>query len=195
MSTRLTPPQWWQSGAMWGSMINYWAFTGDSTYNAVVSQALLQQVGDNEDYMPKEHRSSLGNDDQGFWAVSALMAAENNFPNPPADKPSWLGLAQAVFNEQIARWDNSTCGGGLRWQIYVKNGYSTKNTISNGLLFNIASRLARYTGDQMYADWAVKVWDVSHSDSSFSSLNKGLLEYALSSWDDSMHHPSTEDYT
>lgn len=51
------------------------------------------------------------------------------------------------------------CGGGLRWQIYVKNGYELKNTISNGLLFNIASRLARYTGDKMYEEWAVKVWD------------------------------------
>lgn len=151
--------QWWQSGAMWGSMINYWAFTGDTTYNEVVSQALQYQVGEFNDYMPKEHRSSLGNDDQGFWAVSVLMAAETNFPNPLPDQPSWLGLAQAVFNEQIGRWDNATCGGGIRWQIYVKNGYALKNTISNGLLFNIASRLARYTGEKMYEDWAIKVWD------------------------------------
>jgi len=144
---------------MWGSLINYWVFTGDSTYNDVVKQGLLYQVGEHNDYMPKEHRSSLGNDDQGFWAVAVLSAAESNFPDPAPGEPSWLGLAQAVFNEQIARWDTATCNGGLRWQIYVKNGYDLKNTISNGLLFQIAARLARYTGEQIYEDWAVKVWD------------------------------------
>lgn len=156
----LPPPHyWWQAGAMWGTMINYWHFTGDDTYNRLVKDALQAQVGEFKDYMPQEHRSSLGNDDQGFWAVAALQAVETNFPNPRPDQPSWLGLVQAVFNEQIGRWDTSTCNGGLRWQIYKKGGYQLKNTISNGLLFNISARLARYTGDPMYAEWAVKVWD------------------------------------
>lgn len=38
-------------------------------------------------------------------------------------------------------------------------GYSYKNTISNGCFFNLAARLARYTGNQTYADWATKVFD------------------------------------
>lgn len=103
----------------------------------------------------------MGNDDQSFWAMSALRAAETNFPNPPGPKdPSWLGLAQAVFNEQTAVWDTSTCNGGLRWQLYPTNkGYNLKNSISNGNLINIAARLARYTKDDRYAQWAVKVWD------------------------------------
>lgn len=50
-----------------------------------------------------------------FWAFSALTAAETNFDPPGDDKPSWLALAQAVFNEQTQRWDTSSCGGGLRW--------------------------------------------------------------------------------
>lgn len=52
------------------------------------------------------------------------------------------------------------CGGGLRWQIYSFNaGYNYKNTISTGGLFQLAGRLARYTGNQTYADWADKTWD------------------------------------
>jgi mannan endo-1,6-alpha-mannosidase len=39
------------------------------------------------------------------------------------------------------------------------NGYHLKNTPSNGALFQIAARLARYTHDEMYAQWAVKIWD------------------------------------
>lgn len=89
-----------------------------------------------------------------------MSAAEMNFPDPPADKPSWLSLSQAVFNEQVSRWDTTFCGGGLRWQIFPFNkGYDYKNTISNGGFFQLAARLARYTGNETYADWAVKTWD------------------------------------
>lgn len=92
--------------------------------------------------------------------MAALSAAENKFPDPPKDKPQWLALAQAVFNEQASRWDNKTCGGGLRWQIYTfNNGYNYKNTISNGCFFNMAARLARYTGNSTYAQWADTMYD------------------------------------
>lgn len=32
-----------------GAMIDYWYYTGDATYNDVTTQALLFQVGPNED--------------------------------------------------------------------------------------------------------------------------------------------------
>ncbi|KAK7722432.1 hypothetical protein SLS64_000969 [Diaporthe eres] len=131
---------WWEAGALWGAMIDYWHFTGDSTYNDVVTDAMLFQ---------------------GFWGMSAMTAAENNFPNPPSDEPQWLALAQAVFNTQAdpIRHDN-TCNGGLRWQIPLSNnGYDYKNSIANGCFFNLGARLARYTNNQTYADWAEKTWD------------------------------------
>lgn len=115
---------WWEGGALWGAMIDYWHYTGDSTYNDVATQGLLFQTGPQNDYMPPNWTASLGNDDQAFWAMSTMQAAEQNFPNPPAGSPSWLSLAQAVFNTQAApdRHDN-TCGGGLRWQIpFYNNG-------------------------------------------------------------------------
>ncbi|KAI0472783.1 glycoside hydrolase family 76 protein [Xylariaceae sp. FL0804] len=154
---------WWEGGALWGTMIDYWHLTGDDTYdsNDVVTQALLHQVGPNEDYMPPNVTASLGNDDQGFWGMSAMTAAEENFPNPPEGQPQWLALAQAVFNTQANpdRHDN-TCGGGLRWQIpFSNNGYDYKNSIANGCFFNLGARLARYFNNQTYADWAEKTWD------------------------------------
>lgn len=89
-----------------------------------------------------------------------MSAAELKFENPPSGQPSWLALAQAVFNEQASRWDSSTCGGGLRWQVFTFNaGYDYKNTISNGGFFQLASRLARYTQNETYATWANKTWD------------------------------------
>ncbi|PSR83511.1 glycoside hydrolase [Coniella lustricola] len=152
---------WWEAGALWGAMIEYWHYTGDTTYNDVVTQAMLWQVGPNQDYMPPNVTVSLGNDDQGFWGMSAMTAAELNFPNPSVDDPQWLALAQAVFNTQAdpSRHDSS-CNGGLRWQIPLSNnGYDYKNSIASGCFFNLGARLARYTGNQTYADWAVKTWD------------------------------------
>ncbi len=118
----------WEAGAMFMCMIDYWVVTGDTSYNAVIMQGMQFQVGEHQDFMPLNQTASMGNDDQAFWAMAALSAAENNFPNPPNPKdPGWLELAQAVFNEQIARWDDSTCDGGLRWQIYsFNNGESLK---------------------------------------------------------------------
>jgi len=95
--------------------------TGDTTYNDEVSQAISFQAGPNGDFMPANQTKDEGNDDQVFWAFAAMTAAELGFPNPTSG-PSWLSMAQAVFNEQIARWDTSTCGGGLRWQIFAFNG-------------------------------------------------------------------------
>ncbi|KAI9817423.1 MAG: hydrolase 76 protein [Pycnora praestabilis] len=154
------PYYWWEAGAMFGTLIDYWYYTGNTEYNDVTSQALLFQVGPNIDYMPPNQTKTEGNDDQGFWGMAAMSAAEQKFPDPPANQPQWLELAQAVFNSQAIRWDNSTCNGGLRWQIYPFNtGYNYKNSISNGCFFNLAARLALYTGNQTYADWATKTFD------------------------------------
>ncbi|TKA53274.1 hypothetical protein B0A49_11562 [Cryomyces minteri] len=154
------PYYWWEAGAMFGSLVDYWYYTGDTTYNDVTTQALLFQVGPDNNYMPPNQTKTEGNDDQAFWGLAALSAAELNYPNPPSDKPQWLALAQAVFNSQAIRWDNSTCGGGLRWQIYsFNNGYNYKNSISNGCFFNMAARLGKYTGNTTYLDWADRMWN------------------------------------
>ncbi|RDW67806.1 mannan endo-1,6-alpha-mannosidase-3 [Coleophoma cylindrospora] len=154
-----SPYYWWEAGAFFSALVDYWYYTGDTSYNAITYQALLSQVGTNYDYMPTNQTKSEGNDDQGFWAMAAMEAAEMNFENPPSSEPGWLALTQAVFNEFVSRWDDSTCGGGLRWQIYTFNtGYNYKNAIANGCLFNVAARLARYTGNDTYAQWADKTW-------------------------------------
>lgn len=152
---------WWEGGAMWGTLIDYWHYTGDSTYNKLIMQAMLFQTGADDNYMPANYTASLGNDDQGFWALSAILAAEVGFPNPPADKPQWLALGQAVFNTMASpmRHDGS-CGGGLRWQVPLVNiGYDYKNSIANGCFFNIGARLARYTGNTTFSDWAERTWN------------------------------------
>jgi mannan endo-1,6-alpha-mannosidase len=145
---------------MFNAFIDYWYYTGDDQYNAMTEQAMVHQIGDYNAFMPPNQTKTLGNDDQAFWGMAAMSAAENKFPDPPEDTPSWLSLAQAVFNTQAKRWDYSACGGGLKWQIFTfNNGYNYRNTISNGCFFNIAARLAKYTSNDTYIKWADDTWE------------------------------------
>ncbi|EKG13389.1 Glycoside hydrolase family 76 [Macrophomina phaseolina MS6] len=144
---------------MFGALIDYWYYTDDDQFNDITTQALVHQMGEDADFMPANQSKSLGNDDQGFWGLAAMAAAENKYPDPP-EGPGWLALSQAVFNEQAGRWNTETCNGGLKWQIFTFNqGFDYKNTISQGCFFSLASRLARYTGNTTYSDWAEKTWE------------------------------------
>ncbi|RAL02471.1 glycoside hydrolase family 76 protein [Aspergillus ibericus CBS 121593] len=154
------PDTWWEGGAMFMTLIQYWYWTGDTSYNEVTTQGMLWQKGQN-DYFPANDSNYLGNDDQVFWGLAAMTAAELNYPEDDG-QPSWLSLAQGVFNTQVPRWDTSSCQGGLRWQIWpYQAGYTTKNAISNGGLFQLAARLGRYTNNETYSNWAEKIWDWS----------------------------------
>ncbi|KAL1297378.1 hypothetical protein AAFC00_004918 [Neodothiora populina] len=154
---------WWEAGAAWGGLIDYWAYTGDTTYVETVSQALVAQRGENNDFMPSFYAGSMGNDDQAFWACAALSALEYGFPEPPngtAGNPTWQSLSEAVFNNLVRRWNTTQCAGGLKWQVFPQNpGFDYKQTISNAGFFQISARLARFTGNATYYEWAEKTWD------------------------------------
>ncbi|AEY95119.1 FABR060Wp [Eremothecium gossypii FDAG1] len=154
------PYYWWEAGGAWGSILDYWYYMENSTYNDLLTDSLLHQAGEDLSYTPWNETTTEGNDDQFFWGMAVMAAAERNFPNPPADQPQWLALAQAVFNTMALRWDMETCNGGLRWQIFRWNdGYHYKNSVSNGALFHMAARLTRYTGNATYLEWAERVYD------------------------------------
>lgn len=183
---------------MWGALIDYWHYTGDTTYNEELKLGVQWQVGQNDDFMPANWSQSMGNDDQSFWAMTAMSAAETNFENPDSNQPGWLALAQAVWNEQHGRIDD-TCGGGLRWQAFpYLTGYDYKNGIANGCFFNIGSRLARYTNNDTYAtvvtqiwDWATahgiidqdyNVYDGAHIETNCTDVNKQQFSYNSAVW-------------
>lgn len=52
--------------------------------------------------------------------------------------------------------------------------------IANGCFFNLGARLARYTGNQSYADWAEKTWDwmvgVGYIDKDYNIYDGGHVE-------------------
>ena len=90
-----------------------------------------------------------------------MTAAERLFPLPSSSQITYLDLATNVFNDMTGpRWNTSTCAGGLQWQFNPNNnGFYYKSSIANGGFFQLAARLARYTGNSTYSDWAVKAYD------------------------------------
>lgn len=152
------PFWWWESGSAIDAFLNYGIATGDKTYEALMANSILNQATGTNDFMTPD---ATGNDDQAWWALAALTAAEANVPEAPG-AVTWLTLAQNVFDEQKARYDSASCGGGMKWKINVgngKDGYHYKSTISNGLFFQLAARLGRLTNDADTLAWAEKAYD------------------------------------
>ncbi|KAF2203979.1 hypothetical protein GQ43DRAFT_388884 [Delitschia confertaspora ATCC 74209] len=157
------PLYWWEAGAMWGSYIEYSAFTGDSSYENTIIQALVANSGPKKDIILPWRKDQEGNDDQAFWALSFMSAVEYQFQDPAKSDPQYLEVVKNAFDNIASRWDNKACNGGLKWQIYPENayGYNYKNAVSNGAMFALGARLARYTGEKKYAEWAERIWDWS----------------------------------
>lgn len=157
------PWYWWLSGSGWNGLMDYTVYTKDTQYQTALLAAISENLGSNFDFAPAEQQGWEANDDQMYWVYNALTAMEYNF-TAIEGAPSWVTVAENAFNAFARRWaaDSPTCGGGLKWQ-YTKtaNGYFYKNAVTNGGFLQTSARLARYTGNTTYAEWAGKIWDWS----------------------------------
>ncbi|KAI7198187.1 mannan endo-1,6-alpha-mannosidase-like protein [Hortaea werneckii] len=167
---------WWLSGAGWTALIDYTAYTNDTTYISGIHAALSANIGADNDLAPASQAGWEANDDQAYWAYATLSALEYGFPPltcEPADEVanvscanSWFAISDNVFQQFVTRWYNNsmTCNGGLKWQYNPEetgNGWTYKNSVTNGGFFQLAARLARYTDNSTYAEWANTIWDWS----------------------------------
>jgi mannan endo-1,6-alpha-mannosidase len=149
---------WWNYGMAWNAIIEYSHLTGDHQYDELIRAGLVHQIGDLDAFMPANQTKTLGNDDQGTWALAALTSAEFGLEDPKDIE--LLQLAKNVFDVQVQRWNEESCAGGLKWQIFTfNNGYNYRNTMSNGIFFLLAARLAQATKNETYSEWAEKSFD------------------------------------
>lgn len=145
---------------MWNALLGYSHLTGDKQYDTKISEALYWQKSALDNFMPPNQTRTLANDDQSCWGLAAMTAAEVGLPK--AKDKEWIEYATNVWESQAVRSDfeqqaNGTCGRGLRWQIFSFNlGYSYKNTWSNGNFFLLSARLAKFTGNSTFAQYADK---------------------------------------
>ena len=95
---------------MFGTLVDYWAFTGDSTYNDITLQAMVHQAGDHKNFMPRNQTQSLGNDDQGFWALSSEVVVV--VEEEEAFMRCALRSAHRYMSSEVATW---VAQGRARW--------------------------------------------------------------------------------
>lgn len=154
------PYYWWESGLVFGGLIDTWKICDNNTYVDIIKAAFEHQKGVDNNFHAENQSDVMANDDQLFWGLAAMEAAERDFPELSGgnDEPSYIDLALTVYNEMAGRWDESTCGGGLRWQILSNmSGWDYKSTVSTAGLFALSGRFARYTGDDDFKKTASRV--------------------------------------
>lgn len=153
------PYYWWHAAEAMNSWIDYYTYcqSDNSTLRTLIQDAIIHQADSNYHFEPKNQSSVEANDDQGMWGMALAQAVEREFPTVEG-KPTWLEMLETMVSRLYDRVDD-TCGGGLRWQMSEdRNGYTYKNTITNGILFNLAARLARYTSNDKYVSIASEIW-------------------------------------
>ncbi|CAN6599554.1 mannan endo-1,6-alpha-mannosidase Dcw1p [Trichomonascus vanleenenianus] len=172
------PYYWWEYGVTWKSLIDFAFYARTNAYTSEMQNALASQAGSQNNYLPSWMVNQMGNDDEGFWGLAAVTAAERGMPAENGS-PSWLAYAQNVYNELSSRWDTQTCSGGLRWQINEsQTGYDYKNSVTNGCLFNLAARLARINrGNSQYTNMCEQIWDWITKVGYITEIDGGLGVY------------------
>lgn len=60
------PYYWWQAGAMFGQLIDYWYYTNDSTYNDMIREGLIHQAGEKWDFVSRLPFSRTQSLDRAF---------------------------------------------------------------------------------------------------------------------------------
>lgn len=79
------PDTWWEGGAMFMTLIQYWYFTGDTTYNDEVSVGMQWQSG-NGDYMPTNWSTYL------VGGQTALTAFNHDLISPRETMTKYSGV-------------------------------------------------------------------------------------------------------
>ncbi|KAK8044098.1 family 76 glycoside hydrolase, partial [Apiospora rasikravindrae] len=165
---------WWIGGAMYVAILTPVGYLARLPppdrghairphHHAVAGGAERREQGLHAGQLDGDH----GQRRPGLLGHDGHAGGRDQLPPPPAETGlDWLALVQAVFNEQtmLERRVNipgNNCNGGLRWQAFsINNGFDYVNTISNGIYFNLGARLARYTGNDTYAEYADKTYEL-----------------------------------
>lgn len=153
------PYYWWEGGLAFGAMIDTWDICKNDTYVEMLQASIYHQAGPNFNYMISNQSDVEANDDQLFWGLTVMEAAERGFPAVNNDdNASYLEMAQAVYNTVWERWNDQHCSGGLVWQILSNmSGADYKSTAANAGLFAIGARLGRFTGNSMYMETCERI--------------------------------------
>jgi len=147
-------------------VVESWHYNVDTSHNYTIAQARLSQASATKASMIPEDVSKLpctilhppvnfranryarATTNKSTGGLRAMTAAETcSFPTP-STSPSYIRLDSNVFNNMASpHWNTSTCNESLQRQSTPTNpGFYYQPSIANGVLFQLAARLARLRG-------------------------------------------------
>jgi mannan endo-1,6-alpha-mannosidase len=113
--------QWWESGVMWGAVMEYTSLSRDSSYVSVAIDALVKAskgnfffLGENAEI--SETLRGRWNDDIAWWAMGPLIGAElfGLETVMPSSQHTYQKVVQGTYDQMWSQWDE-VCGGGIYW--------------------------------------------------------------------------------
>lgn len=145
-----------QDTGLWKTT-NWW-----NAANAITVIDTYSKLSDTPDFRPvlantfeRNSRKNFLNDyydDEGWWALGWAGAYE------VTHEARYLEMAETIFSDMTAGWDDAVCGGGIWW----KKPGQYKNAIANELFLAVAAKLAELTPDPekkaKYLGWAQREW-------------------------------------
>ncbi|KAI9330729.1 glycosyl hydrolase family 76-domain-containing protein [Obelidium mucronatum] len=164
--------QWHETGMYFDLFYQYYAYSGDPTYNEWVDTQMQLTVGGNRDFLegnnPTMSLAGRWNDDIGWWALATMTAAEttkNGIIAPhsiiPGMNPTYLEVTNNTYYQMYMNWDDA-CGGGMFWsrdrQTRVENSRYYKSSITNAQHVDMGARLYALTKDEAYLKLSDRVY-------------------------------------
>jgi predicted alpha-1,6-mannanase (GH76 family) len=167
-----TEAPWWLSGVALQNLLDYMLITGSRDYleqaqNTVeLQKAPLEWWPEGDGYFRAD-----STDDTAWWGQAMLSLDDLT------DSTEYLDIA--ILDEEYiwSYWIDSTCDGGVIWDI---PSLEYKNAISNEQYIKLAASLHnRIPGDEKYLQRALKVWEWLEGSGMINSdslVNDGLAE-------------------
>ena len=163
---------WWQSGVALQAVLDYMLATGSREYLPQVRNTIKKQRKPLP-WWPEgggEFRAD-STDDTGWWALAMTSMYELT------GEDEWLDVAALDEAYMWDYWNNTTCGGGLIWNIPRREYH---NAISNELYLTLTARLHRLvSGDDDDDDND----DGYGGDDGGDDDEDGFLHRSLKEWD------------
>ncbi|KAJ3076056.1 hydrolase 76 protein [Podochytrium sp. JEL0797] len=164
--------QWHETGIYWDLFYQYYAYTGDATYNVFVDTEMQLSVGIHADFLdgvnPMQQLAGRWNDDIGWWATATMTAAEATqngiiapFNMHENANPEYVKVTANTWDQMYMNWDD-LCGGGIYWSrdrtSTNLNNKLYKSSITNAQFVEIGARLYALTGNATYKELADKTY-------------------------------------
>jgi hypothetical protein len=105
-------------------------------------------------------RPPLGSGGDRFYDDNAWLGLALVRHHELTRNPELLRLAQRVFSFLVSGWSTDTTWqfrGGIRWK--ESPGNRSRNACANGPTGELAARLHEKSGDSMYLDWSVRIYE------------------------------------